>query len=180
MAALAHPPYLPGRNAGHQGVIFHIFGHDGSGGDQGAAPYRMTAHYRAIRAERCAFAHARTRVDSVHREVRPRSIYIRENAGRATENVVLQFDAFVDGNIVLDSDTIPDPDIVANIDILSERTVSSDNRPPLNMTEMPDLRSFADAYAIVDIRTIVNEKVRHTSHFSNIAGAHSPGYVRKS
>ena len=162
-AALAHPPYLPGRNAGHQGVIFHIFGHNGTGGDQSAAPYRMAAHYRAIRAERSALAHARTRINSVHREVRPRSIYIREYAGRTTEDIVFDLDPLVDGNIVLDADTIPDAGIVAHIHILAQGTVLSDDSPSLDMTEMPNFRSCADAYAIVDIRAIMNEEVGHPS-----------------
>ena len=162
-AALADPTDLPGRNTGHQGIIFYVFSHNSTGGDQCASPYRMTAHYRAIRAQRCAFAHARTRINSVHREVRPRSIYIRENTGRPTEDIVLYFDALIDGNIVLDADTIPNVDIVAHIHILPQGTVRSDDSSTLDMTEMPNLRSCADAYAIVDIRAFMNEKVRHPS-----------------
>ncbi len=179
-AALAHPPYLPGRNAGHQGVIFHILGHNGTGGDQGAAPYRMTAHYRAIRAQRCALAHARTRVNSVHREVRPRSIYIREYAGRTTEDIVFDFDALVYGNIVLDADTIPDVDIVTHIHILTQGTVRSDNSPTLNMTEMPNFSSGADLDTVIHVTALVNEKVLHSSvspsDLSNHSRGHDPGY----
>ena len=162
MAALAHPSYLPGRNAGHQGVIFHILGHYGSGGDQGAAPYRMTAHYRAIRAERCAFAHARTRVDSVHREVRPRSIYIREYAGRTAKDIVFYLDALVNGNIVLDPDTVADAGVVANVHILAQGTVRSDDSPFLDMAEMPNLCSGANLDAVIHVAAFVNEKVLHS------------------
>ena len=88
---LAHPPYLPGWHTGHQGIILYVFRHNGSGSDQSAPPYRMTAHNRAIRAEGSSLTHARTRVNAVYREVRPRSIYIREYAGRSTEDVILQF-----------------------------------------------------------------------------------------
>jgi hypothetical protein len=123
----------------------------------------MTAHNRAIRAQRCALAHARTRKNSVHREVRPRSIYIRENTGRSTEDIILYFDALIDGNIVLDADTIPNADIVAHIHILPQGTVRADDSSALDMTKMPNLRSRADAYAIVDIRAFMNEKVRHPS-----------------
>ena len=168
MAALAHPPYLPGRNAGHQGVIFHILGHNASGGDQGAAPYRMTAHDRAIRAERCAFAHARTRVNSVHREVRPRSIDIRENTGRATEDIVLNLDTLVNGNIVLDPDTVAYASVVANVHILAQGTVRSDDSALLNMAEMPNFRSGADLDAVIHVTALVNEKVLHSPPLSNI------------
>lgn len=116
---LAHPPYLPGRYTGHQSIILYVFRHNGTGGNQGATSYRMTAHYRAIRTEGGSLAYARTRVNSVHREVRPRSIYIRKNAGRATEDIIFKLNAFVDGYIVLDPDTIPNADIVANIHILA-------------------------------------------------------------
>ena len=163
LAALADPTDLPGRNAGHQGKILNVFRHDGTGGDQRAAPYRMTAHNRAIRAQRCALAHARTRINSVHREVRPRSIYIRENTGRPTEDIVLYFDALIDGNIVLDADTIPNAGVVAHIHILTQGTVRSDDSPSLDMTKMPNFRSCADAYAIVDIRAFMNEEVGHPS-----------------
>ena len=122
-AALADPSDLPGRNAGHQGIIFNVSCHNGTGGDQRATPYRVAAHYRAIRAQRCALAHARTRINSVHREVRPRSIYIREYAGRTAEDIVLKLDAFVNGNIVLDPDTVTDVNVVTNIHILSQGTV---------------------------------------------------------
>ena len=156
-AALAHPPYLPGRNAGHQGVIFHISGHHGSGGNQGAAPYRVTAHYRAIRAQRCALAHARTRINSVHREVRPRSIYIRENTRRAAEDMILDLDTFVDGNVILDTDTVADADVVAHIHILAQGTIRTDHSPSLNMAEMPNLRPGAYLDTVINIAAFVNE-----------------------
>jgi hypothetical protein len=160
-AALAYPPYLPGRDTGHQGIIFHIFGHDSSGSDHGTASNRMTAHDRAIRAERCAFAHARTRVNSVHREVRPRSIYIRENTGRATEDIVFDFNPFVDRNIVLNPDAIPNAGVVSNVHILAQRTIRSDDSSLLDMAEMPNSRSGADMDAVIDVTALVNEIVLH-------------------
>ena len=157
-AALAYPPYLPGRNAGHQGVIFHIFRHDGSGGDQSAASYRVTAHNRAIRAQRCAFAHARTRINSVHREVRPRSIYIREYAGGTAEDIVFNFHAFVNRNVILDPDTVADAGVVAHIHILAQGTVRPDHSPPLDMAEMPNLRPGAYRDAVIHVAAFVYEK----------------------
>lgn len=157
-AALADPSDLPGRNTGHQGIIFYVFRHHGSGGNQGAAPYRVTAHYRAIRAQRCALAHARTRINSVHREVRPRSIYIRENTRRAAEDMILDLDTFVDGNVILDTDTVADADVVAHIHILAQRTVRSDHSPPLDVAEMPNFRPGANLDAVIHVAAFVNEK----------------------
>ena len=128
----------------------------------------MTAHDRAIRAERCAFAHARTRVDSVHREVRPRSIYIRENAGRTAEDVVLYFDALVDGDIVLDTDSVADAGVVPNVHILPQGTIRSDHSPPLDMAEVPNFRTGADLDAVIHVTALVNEKVLHSPPLSNI------------
>ena len=180
MTALAHPPYLPGRDAGHQSVIFHILGHYGSGGDQGAPSYRMTAHYRAIRAERCAFAHARTRVNSVHREVRPRSIYIREYAGRTAEDIVFDLHALVDRNIVLNPDTIANASVITYIHILAQGTVRSNDSSLLDMAEMPNFRSGANLYAVIHIAAFVNEKVLHLpvllSFYPIIAEVEGPGY----
>ena len=158
---LAYPPYLPGRHPGHQSIIFYVFRHNGAGGDQSAAPYRMTAHYRAIRTEGGSLAHARTRVNSVHREMRPRSIYICKNAGRATEDIVFNLNAFVDGYIVLDPDTIPNANVVPNIHILTQGTILSDDSPLLDMAEMPNFRPDANLDAFIHVTAFVNEKVLH-------------------
>ena len=170
MAALAHPPYLPGRHAGHQSIILYVPCHHGSGGDHGAASNRMATDNRAVRAQGRALAYARTRIYAMHRKVRPGRAHVREYARRTTKNIVFQLYAFVDGYIVLDTDTVSDPDVVRYIDILSQRTVTPDDGSLLNMTKMPNFRSRADGYAIVDVRTFMDEKVRHIS-FSNIAGA---------
>ena len=142
----------------------------------------MTAHYRAIRTEGSSLAHARTRVNSVHREVRPRSIYIRENTRRATEDIVFKLNAFIDGNIVLDPDTIPNVDIVANIHILAQGTILSDDSPLLDMAEMPNFRSGADLDAVIHVTALVNEKVLHfptsSSFLSNHSRGNDPGYDR--
>ena len=125
----------------------------------------MAAHDGAIGAQGSSLTHARTRVNTVHGKVCSRRIHIGKYAGRAAENVVLQFNALVHRDVILDAHTVPYPDIVPDIDILSQRTVPADDGTLLNMTKMPNLRSFADAYAIVDISTFVNEKVRHPSFF---------------
>ena len=160
--ALAYPPYLPGRHTGHQGIIFYVFRHNGPGSDQSAPPYRMTAHNRAIRAEGGSLTHARTRVNSMYREIRPRGTHVREYARRTAEYVVLQFYAFVDGYVVLDTDAISDSDVVRDIDILSQRTIAPNDGTFLNVAEMPDLRSCADGHAIVDITAFMNEEVLHS------------------
>ena len=160
-AAFAHPPYLPGRNSGHQSKIFYVFRHYGSGGNQSAAPYRMTAHNRAIGSEGSSLTHARTRVNSVHREVSPRSIYIRKNAGWTTEDIVLQLDSIINGNIILDSDTIADPNLACYIHILPQGTVRADDGATLDMAEMPYLGTWTNNCSLIHVTALVNEKVFH-------------------
>ena len=174
---LAHPPYLPGRYPSHQSIILYVFRHNGAGSDQSTAPYRMTAHYRAIRAEGGSLAHARTRVNSVHREMRPRSIYIRKNAGRATEDIVFKLNAFVDRNIVLDPDTIPNADIVTNIHILAQGTILTYDSPALDMAEMPNFRTGANLDAVIHVTALVNEKVLHCPTSPSFLSNHSRGNI---
>ena len=159
---LAHPPYLPGRNTGHQSIIFYVPCHHGSSGDQRRAANRMAANNGAVGSERSSFAYERARVRAMHREMRPRGTHVREYARRAAEYVILQFYAFVDGYVVLDTDTVSDPDIVRDIDILSQRTITPNDGSFLNVAEMPDLRSRADGRTIVDITAFMNEEVLHS------------------
>ena len=49
-AAFADPADPAGRHAGHQCIVLYVRRYDGSGGNQGAASYRVPAHDRAIRA----------------------------------------------------------------------------------------------------------------------------------
>ena len=159
---LAHPPYLPGRNPDHQSIIFYVPCHHGSSGDQRRAADRMAANNGAVGPERSSFAHERARVRAMHREMRPRSTYVREHARRATEYVILQFYAFVDGYVVLNTDAVSDPNVVRDIDILSQRTIAPNDGTFLNVAEMPDLRSSADGHAIVDITAFMYEEVLHS------------------
>ena len=163
--AFADPSDLTGGDPGHQSVIFYVAGYHGTRCYEGAAAYGMAAYNGAVRAQRRALAYERARVRTMHRKMSPRSTHIREYARRTTENIVFDFNALIDGDVVLDPDTVPDPDMVRNVDILSQRTVPADDGAFLNVTEMPNLRSFADAYAIVDIRAFMNETIRHPSFF---------------
>ena len=121
----------------------------------------MAAHDGTVGSERSPLAHERARVNAVYREMRPWGIHVREHAGRAAENVVLQLNALVHRDVVLDPDPVADPDVVRDVDILSQRTVPADDGSPLDMAEMPNFRSGADGRAIVDITALVNEIVRH-------------------
>ena len=168
-AALADPAYLTGRNSGHQRVVLYVSGHYRAGADKGAPADGMAAHYRAVRAERCAFAHARTRVNPVHREVRPRGVHVGEYAGRSAEYVVLQLHAFVDRDIVLDADAVAYTDVAAYIDVLSERAVGTDLGTFLDMAEMPNLGTGTYLDSVIDVAALVNVIVLHLQYFNVVA-----------
>ena len=137
----------------------------------------MTTNHGTIGSQGSSLAYERARVRVMYREMSPRGNHIREYARRATENVVFDFNAFVDGDVVLDTDTIPDPDIVRNVDVLSQRTVPADDRPLLDMAEMPNFRPGADLDAVIHVTALVNEKVLHyPTLFKTFLSNHSRGH----
>lgn len=176
-AALAYPTYLTGRNPSHQSVVLYVSGHHRASAYQGAAADGMAAHDRAVRAERCAFAHARTRVNPVHREVRPRGIHVSEHTGRSAEYVVIQLNALVYRDVVLDADTVAYTDITAYVDVLSERAVRSDLRTFLDMTEMPYLGTGAYLDSVIDVAALVNVIVLHCSYKTSMLSRLATAFI---
>ncbi len=67
--AFAHPANLSCRNPGDEGVVFDIFGDNGTGGDQGAATHSVAADDGAVGSQRGPFFYQRLGVDTVHGEV---------------------------------------------------------------------------------------------------------------
>jgi hypothetical protein len=108
--------------------------------------------------------------------MRPRSNYIREYAGRTAEDIVLDLDALVNGNIVLNPDTVPYVNVVTHIHILSQGTVRSYDSPSLDMAEMPNFCTGADLDAVIHVTALVNEKVLHSpDSFPSDLSNHSRG-----
>ena len=161
LAAFAHPADLPGGHAYHQGVILHVAGHHGPGGDERRTADRVAADYGTVGSQGSPLAHARACVYTVYREMGPRSNYIREYTRGPTKNIVLEFNALVNGDVVLDAATVPDPDVVADVHVLPQRTVPTDDSSLLDVAEMPNFGSSADGDPIVDIAARVYEKVLH-------------------
>ena len=176
-AALADPAYLTGRNTGHQSIVLNVSGHHRAGTYQGAAADGMAAHYRAVRAERCAFAHARTRVNPVHREVRPRGVHVGEHAGRSAEYVVLQLYPLVYRDIVLDTDAVAYADVAAYVDVLSERAVRSDHGTLLDMAEMPYLGTGTYLDSVIDVAALVNVIVLHCSYKTSMLSRLATAFI---
>ncbi len=65
--------------------------------------------------------------------MRPGSIDIGEDARWAAENIVFQFNAFVNGNIILYTDPVANLHVITNIHILSKRAVTANDGTLLDM-----------------------------------------------
>ena len=161
-AAFADPANLAGGYASHQGVGFHVFGHHGAGGDEGALAHGMAADHGAVGAQRGAFADLGLGVDAMHGEVGTRRGHVGEHAAWAAEHIVLDLDAFVDGDVVLHADIVTDMHIVAHVDVLSEGAVLADDGTFLDVAEMPYLGAFANAYVFIDVTAFVYVKIIHS------------------
>ena len=82
---------------------------------------------------------------------------VREHHARSAENVVLEYDSVVDGNIVLNLDSIADPHSARYEDVLSELAAAADDRAAHDVTEVPDLSVVADDGTFVDDRAFVDK-----------------------
>mgnify|MGYP003296599570 CR=1 FL=1 len=80
-----------------------------------------------------------------------RSCDIGEHAGRAAEYIIFYLHTFVERDIVLDADTIANLHVITYVYILPERAVLAYLSTFLNVAEMPNLCSFANLHAIVNV-----------------------------
>ena len=159
LSTFTNPPDPSGRDTSHQGIIFYIAGNYGAGRDQGAAANGMAADDGGVGADRSAFPNQRPDVLAVGWKVRPRRIHIGKDAGRTAEHVVLQLNAFVNGDIVLNADPVPDPDAGSHIHILPQRTIPADDSPRLDVAKVPDPGTCANLGTFIDITALVYEVV---------------------
>ena len=119
-SALANPTDPAGRHSGHQRKIGNILRHHRTGGNQCAATDRMAAYNSAVGTQRSPFTYQSTGIDPMHRKMRPRRDHIGEHTARPAEDVILQFNPLIQGNIVLDSHSIAHTHIVPDIHILPQ------------------------------------------------------------
>ena len=124
------------------------------------SPSVDAADDRRVRADRRAAPHERPPVLVLARDVAARIDDVREHHRRPAEHVVLELDALVDRDVVLDLHVVADPRAVHHDDVLAERAALADDRAAEHVAEMPDLRAGADRRAVVDVRGLVNERVR--------------------
>ncbi len=159
--AFAYPADLTCRNSGHQSKVLYIGCHHRAGTYHGTAADGMAAYYRTVGAERRAFAHARTRINSMYGKVSPRGVHVGEHAGGAAEDIVFQFDAFIYGYVVLDAYAIAYAYAGTDIDVLSQGAIIPDHGTFLNVAEMPYSGTGAYRYILIDVTALMYEPVLH-------------------
>jgi len=93
----------------------------------------------------------------VARKSRARGADVGKHHARSAEDIVLEYDTVVDGDVVLNLDSIADPHAACHEDVLSELAVPAYDGAAHDVTEMPDLGVVADDGSIIDDRAIVDE-----------------------
>ena len=161
LAALAHPSDSPRRNAYHQSVRWNVRCHDRSGPDERVRSERDAAHHRSIRTYRRTAADQRTLILVLAPYVTSRGVHIGEHTRWAAEHVVFENDAFVDRDVVLDLDVVADLGIRHHDHVLTEGAPFADLCGGHDVTEMPNLGPLSNGRTVIDVCTLMHEKIRH-------------------
>src|SRR5581483_12192539 len=89
----------------------------------------------------------------------PRYADIGEHCAWTTEDVILQYDTFVYGNVVLDFAAIAHLCAWADHDILADDTIAPDHTPLEDMRKMPDAGPGTDLCSGIDDGAGVQKKI---------------------
>ena len=167
MAALTDPAFLDSRNSKHQGMVFDIPSHHSTSTNHCPTSNRMATHDCGVSSNGCTFLDYCPLVILVSfRVLRPRSKIVCKDTRWAAEHMIFEFNAFIHRNVVLNLYTVSNSDIVGNIHVLTKRTVLADSSTGLDMTEMPDSRSFPNDNIAIHI-TALMDKIIVIAHLSN-------------
>ena len=132
-------------------MVRNVGGDDGAGSDHRPFAHRMSADDGAVGSEAGSAFDEGLFIYAVHREGGAWNAHVGKDAGRSAKNIVFEFDALIDGDVVLDAASVADPDSRTYVDILPERTVPSDDCAFLYVAEVPDFRAIAEHYTLVNI-----------------------------
>lgn len=157
-AAAPYPSDAPGGYSGDQGVIGHIPGHDGAGGDQRPSPDGQRGYAHGAGADRGTRAHEHADgipilsgftcavdIDGARKRV------VREYHCGADEYSVFQVCRFVDESVVLYLAAVADGDAGTDVRTPPQNAVSAENRVLAHLGEMPDYCSRSDVSLIIDV-----------------------------
>lgn len=136
---VTNPTCLTRWYADHQRIIRHVMCNCCSSPDKAIAAQGDAAHNRRIRSDRSAFFYNSFPIFVAPNDVAAGIDYIGEYHRRTTKDVVFEFYASIDRNIILDLDVIADLAFRAYHHILAEVTTCSDLRAAHDVREMPNL-----------------------------------------
>ena len=124
--ALADPARSPPRNAGYQRKVRNIPSDHGSSADERVAANGDAADDGGISSYRSAAHDQRLAVLILSRDVAPRIDDVGEYHAWATEDIVLDRYAFVDGDVVLDADVVAEDGATGDENALTEGAAFTD------------------------------------------------------
>jgi len=159
MAVAAHPGFLAGGIAYHEGIVGDVLGHDAAGSNETVAAQRHPADDRGVRADRGPATDHGLLVEVVPVDLAAGIGDVGQNTGRPQEDVVLNRGSRIDRDVVLNLDVVADDNPTSHIDILPEDAILPNPGPSQYMTKVPDLGASADNGSIIDIRGLVREVV---------------------
>ena len=158
LARMTDPADATRRNTGHQRKGSYIAGDDGTRSDEAVHAEVGAAKDSGIRSDRDATLDYGLEKFIVVIDLGARDLNVGEHAARTAKHAVLQFDPFVDADIILDLATVADADIRPDHDILADGAIATNDAALDNMREMPYASILTNLTAFVDdsgrVRTI--------------------------
>ena len=148
----AHVAFQSAGNADDEPVVRHIFGDNGSSGDEGVAAKRDAADERGVCAYRASTTDGGRLVKAVPSDLRARIGDVSQNARGAEEDIVFNDGAGVDGDVVLDLHVVPDLHAVRDHSVLAEDATLADDCAGADVGEVPDLRACTDGGSVINNR----------------------------
>ena len=140
----------------------HVVGDDGSGTYHGVLAHVPATDDGAVGSQRCAAPDARLAKLALALDKSARIDDVGEYHRGATEHVVLQGDALVDGDVVLYFAAVANLHVAIYVYVLPDIAARSDARAGHDVAEMPYGRLFADVYGWIDLGRFVDKiRVRH-------------------
>src|SRR5262249_48877873 len=150
LAGMTDPADAARRNTGHQRKGSYIAGDDGARSDEAVHAEAAPTQDSGIRPDRAAALDHGLKKFILAINLGARVPNVGERAAWTAKHAVLQFDPFVDADIILDLAAVADVDIGPDHDILADDAIATNDAACNNMREMPypsiptNLTAFVD------------------------------------
>ncbi len=104
----------------------------------------MAAENGGVGSQTCALAHESLAILVLTCDMTARVDDISKYYGGATENIIFQFNARINGNIILDLHVVSQTTLRGDNHVLPDVAVPANCAPGHNVREMPNIRTFSD------------------------------------